>query len=65
MCTADGRVSAASVADHVKPHRGDLFLFWNGELQSLCSACHNKWKKQLEMRGQTSQCDVHGAPKKN
>lgn len=38
------------VCDHVRPHRGDLGLFWSDEnLQTLCkSPCHDKHKQTLE-----------------
>jgi len=28
MCQAQGRVEAATVVDHITPHRGDQSLFW-------------------------------------
>jgi hypothetical protein len=31
----ENRVSAATIADHVIPHKGDYRLFWEGTLQSL------------------------------
>lgn len=49
-CLKAGKVTPANVADHKIPHRGDEDLFWNGELQSLCSPCHNI-DKQREERG--------------
>jgi hypothetical protein len=30
MCQAEGRTTAANIADHITPHRGDLDLFWHG-----------------------------------
>lgn len=57
ICQREGRITAATVADHVKPHRGDADLFWNGELQSLCDEapwrCHSR-VKQLEERQSSS-----------
>jgi hypothetical protein len=41
-------VTAATVADHITPHKGDYNLFWHGELQSLCPHHHNSIKQQLE-----------------
>ena len=41
MCEAEGKVVAATVVDHVVPHRGDMDLFWdNTNWQSLCGDCH-------------------------
>lgn len=33
----------AGVVDHIKPHRGDQALFWDGaNHQPLCERCHNR-----------------------
>jgi 5-methylcytosine-specific restriction protein A len=35
-------VRAASLVDHVKPHKGDYDLFWDpNNHQPLCEECHN------------------------
>lgn len=42
-CAQHGRLTAASVVDHIVPHRGDRALFWSYEnWQALCVACHNR-----------------------
>jgi 5-methylcytosine-specific restriction protein A len=42
-CSKQGKLTAASVVDHIVPHRGDQVLFWEWEnWQSLCAACHNR-----------------------
>ena len=42
----------ATVVDHVKPHRGDMRLFWDREnWQPLCAPCHNRIKQRLERAG--------------
>lgn len=53
MCEAlsPPKVTAADIADHVVPHRGDYQLFWFGKLQSLCSPCHDGPKQAEERRG--------------
>lgn len=39
----DGAVTAASVVDHIVPHKGNRQLFWDTEnWQSLCATCHNR-----------------------
>ena len=48
MHRAKGKAVAATVADHVVPHRGDAELFWKGELQSLCAPCHSSAKQREE-----------------
>lgn len=42
-CLREGRYTAASVVDHIIPHRGDMRLFWDMEnWQPLCKDCHDK-----------------------
>ena len=51
MCQADGHVTAATVVDHIVPHRGDQTLFWRrSNWQSLC-AMHHSRDKQREEQG--------------
>jgi 5-methylcytosine-specific restriction protein A len=39
----------ANVVDHVKPHRGDMRLFWNrSNWQPLCTPCHSSIKQSRE-----------------
>jgi 5-methylcytosine-specific restriction endonuclease McrA len=40
-CLEVGRVTVATVADHIEPHRGNYELFRLGKLRSLCAECHN------------------------
>lgn len=41
-CEARGRVVVATDVDHIKPHRGDMALFWDrSNWQSLCASCHS------------------------
>ena len=41
-CKAEGRVTAATVVDHITPHRGNLTLFWNvANWQALCTSHHS------------------------
>ena len=42
-CEREGRVVAATDVDHIKPHRGDMALFWDSEnnWQSLCHSHHS------------------------
>jgi 5-methylcytosine-specific restriction endonuclease McrA len=62
ICASRGVVSAASVADHITPHRGDWTAFWLGELQSLCKPCHDRDKRLIELRGHGRNIDQHGWP---
>lgn len=48
-CARQGCTAAASVVDHVVPHRGDMTLFWDqGNWQSLCKPCHDSVKQAEE-----------------
>ncbi len=41
-CERLGRITPATVVDHIKPHEGNPELFWNeNNLQSLCKPCHD------------------------
>ena len=45
----DGRVEAATVVDHIIPHKGDLELFWDeSNWQPLCKHCHDSLKRKIE-----------------
>ena len=51
FCLSRGIVTAATVVDHVIPHRGNWNAFVTGELLTLCAPCHNGAKQQIEQRG--------------
>ena len=61
-CKDMGRVTAATVADHVVPHRGNPEAFFTGELQSLCATCHSGPKQREEVTGRKSGADISGVP---
>lgn len=62
MCEAAGDVTAANVADHLKPHRGDPDQFYFGDLQSLCMSCHSSKKQRQERSGYAGMADLDGYP---
>lgn len=63
MCRAFGRVTAAGVVDHIKPHRGDARLFFDpGNLQSLCKPCHDRHKQAMERGHATPGANADGSP---
>ena len=42
ICLKKGRLTAATVVDHIIPHRGDKALFWDkSNWQALCKPCHD------------------------
>lgn len=48
-CHELGRVSAATVVDHIQPHKGDVLLFWSPQNhQALCQPHHDGWKQVIE-----------------
>lgn len=52
MCEEEGRVTAATVVDHITPHKGDEALFWDrSQWQALCKRHHDSDKQALEKSG--------------
>ncbi|WP_307719868.1 HNH endonuclease [Paenibacillus sp. 598K] len=42
-CMQSGTISAATVVDHIKAHKGNEVLFWSeANWQALCSSCHSR-----------------------
>jgi hypothetical protein len=62
MCLQNGSIIAATVADHVEPHRDDPTKFWTGELQSLCKFHHDSSKQSLEIKGYRDDIGIDGWP---
>lgn len=49
FCERQGRITAATVVDHIVPHKGDMTLFWDsGNWQPLCKHCHDSVKARME-----------------
>lgn len=62
-CERAGKTKAATVVDHIQPHRGDMALFWRqGNWQPLCQSCHDRVKQRQERGGLDSACGVDGMP---
>lgn len=63
MCELDGRIMAATVVDHIVPHKGDQQLFWDqSNWQPLCERHHNAAKQKQERTGFSSAVDDDGWP---
>ncbi len=62
MCRAMGKTTIATVADHIKDHKGDLTLFWEGKLQSLCKPHHDGAKQRETHIGYSGACGPDGWP---
>jgi 5-methylcytosine-specific restriction protein A len=42
-CIKVNRLTAATVIDHIMPHKGDQGMFWDHDnWQPLCRQCHNQ-----------------------
>lgn len=42
-CEKAGRVTPSEVVDHIKPHKGDVVMFWDVDnWQALCKRCHDR-----------------------
>jgi 5-methylcytosine-specific restriction endonuclease McrA len=62
-CQSFGILKAASIVDHIKPHNGDVKLFWmQSNWQPLCPSCHSGWKRKRERGNIASECDIDGFP---
>jgi len=77
MCHQQGRVEAATVVDHIRPHRlkealrgNDAAaiavaqkLFWDRKnWQGLCTSHHSSTKQRMEKREKVIGCDENGIP---
>ena len=52
MCLAKGRITSATLVDHITPHKGNNTLFWDSaNWQSLDAECHNRTKQSIERTG--------------
>lgn len=49
MCRRAGQLVAATVVDHIVPHRRDQRLFWDeSNWQALCKRHHDRDKQRIE-----------------
>ena len=63
FCDQLGRVTAASVVDHIERHNGNETRFWDTtNWQPLCQPCHDGAKAELEQTGTLRGCDTSGVP---
>lgn len=62
-CSELGRVTAATIVDHITPHRGSMILFWRrSNWQPMCKHCHDSYKQRLEKSGNVAGCSPNGVP---
>jgi 5-methylcytosine-specific restriction endonuclease McrA len=63
MCHQDGYIQSANVVDHIKPHKGDLDLFWDdNNWQALCKTHHDSVKQAQEKSGVVRGGNSNGEP---
>jgi 5-methylcytosine-specific restriction enzyme A len=62
MCQQDGMIQPAIVCDHIQPHKGDEYLFYNGPFQSLCKLHHDSTKQRMENKNVIIGGDQSGIP---
>ena len=56
MCKRESRVTAATVVDHIIPHKGDYKLMWDwSNWQPLCAQHHNSDKQSMDKGGKPKQ----------
>lgn len=56
----------SEIVDHIKPHRGDMRLFWKySNLQALCKKCHDSIKQIVERNESKIQIGLDGYPVAN
>ena len=62
-CQSQGRTTAATVVNHIKPHKGDLVLFFDqANWQPLCAPCHDGPAQQQDRLGYTTDIGSDGWP---
>lgn len=60
FCEERGRVTEATIADHITPHRGKSELFFDiKNIHGLCKPCHDGVKQKME-RGKVAPVDING-----
>lgn len=56
MCKREDRITAATVVDHITPHKGNHALLWDwSNWQPLCKQHHNRDKQAIDRGGQPRQ----------
>lgn len=62
-CQAKGRITRATVVNHIKPHKGDLALFYDtSNFEAVCAPCHDGPIKQAEYLGYSTDIGLDGWP---
>jgi 5-methylcytosine-specific restriction endonuclease McrA len=63
MCADQGRITPATVVDHITPHKGDYALFSDPDnLRPLCKPCHDSAAQSEQVRGYDKAVGEDGWP---
>nr|WP_256372325.1 HNH endonuclease signature motif containing protein [Ensifer sp. M14] len=63
FCLVVEDVTEATVVDHMRPHKGNVELFYDpGNLQSLCKPCHDGFKQRIDRGARVAITGVDGYP---
>jgi len=63
MCQKEDKLTSSTVVDHIRPHRGDMTLFWDRHnWQALCAFHHNSTKQRQDHGRLTSPIGEDGWP---
>lgn len=63
MCEEEGRATPAKEVDHITPHKGNVFVFWDEtNWQGLCLYHHQSVKASIERSGKIKGSKVDGTP---
>lgn len=63
FCGEEGIAVPAEVVDHIKPHKGDVALFYDTKnWQPLCKPHHDGFKQRLERNADVVQTGLDGWP---
>lgn len=63
MCEQQGILNSATVVDHIKPHHGNILLFWDiDNWQALCKTHHDSAKQAQEKSGIIKGGNIYGEP---
>ena len=58
MCEKEGKLTVATIVDHIRPHRGDPVLFNDvRNWQPLCKAHHDRTKQRIDVHGYSTEVD--------
>lgn len=62
-CMAKGIVTAATVVNHVVPHKGNLQRFFDqGNWEAICAPHHDRDAQSEERRGYSTEVGLDGFP---